>query len=148
MDGQFFIFFHSLLRYGVILTVAAAGLIHLRGFVMKRPILNGERMLAIVAMVLCHVQLVIGLLLYATRFKAYDHSVPAGRFWKFEHIGMMVIAILLVTLGRSLSKRAKEERTKQLRVAVFYLIGLVIILWATPWPGSMYGMLTGRTSWL
>ena len=148
MDGHFFIFFHSLLRYGVILVVAAAGLMHLQGLLFKRPILNGERMLAIIGMVLCHVQLVIGLILYATRFKYYDHGIPAGRFWKFEHIGMMVIAIVLITLGRSLSKRAKEERAKQLRVAIFYLIGLAIILWATPWPGSMYGILTGRHSWL
>jgi chromate transport protein ChrA len=148
MDGHFFIFFHSLLRYGVILTVAAAGLMHLQGLLFKRPILNGERMLAIIGMVLCHVQLVIGLILYATRFKYYDHTIPSGRFWKFEHIAMMVIAIVLITLGRSLSKRAKEERAKQLRVAIFYLIGLAIILWATPWPGSMYGILTGRHSWL
>jgi RsiW-degrading membrane proteinase PrsW (M82 family) len=51
-----------------------------------------------------------------------------------EHLGTMVIAIVLVTLGRALSKRAKEERTKQKRVAIFYLIALALMLWATPWP--------------
>ncbi len=139
MDGHFFIFFHSLLRYGVIIAVGIAGLMHLQGLLFQRPILNGERMLAIIGMVLCHVQVVIGFVLYAMRFKLYDAASPIGRFWKFEHIGMMIIAIVLITLGRSLSKRAVEERSKQLRVAVFYLIGLAIILWATPWPFTLVG---------
>jgi chromate transport protein ChrA len=101
---------------------------------MQRPILVGERMIAIIAMVLCHVQLVVGLVLYLFRVKSYTPNYPSYTFWKFEHIGTMLIAIILVTLGRSLAKRAKEERAKQLRVAVFYLIGLALMLWATPWP--------------
>ena len=145
MDGQVFLFFHSLLRYGVLVAVAYAGITHLTGYLRKTPILNGERLIAIIAVVLCHVQLVLGVVLYLTRYQHYVASTTTGRFWKFEHIGMMVIAILLVTLGRSLSKRAKEEAAKQLRVAVFYLVALLILLWATPWPFTEVG--AGR-GWL
>jgi chromate transport protein ChrA len=133
-SDYFFLFLHSLLRYGVLISVLVAGLVALRGFLMQRPILVGERMIAIIAMVLCHVQLVVGLVLYLMRVKSYTPNYPSYTFWKFEHIGTMIIAIILVTLGRSLAKRAKEERAKQLRVAVFYLIGLALMLWATPWP--------------
>ena len=139
MDGQFFLFFHSLLRYGVILTVGYAGLTHLVGLLRGTPILNGERLSAIIGLVLAHLQLVIGLIIYLTRMHAYEAGSSVGRFWKFEHIGMMIIAIILVTLGRSLSKRAMEERGKQVRVAVFYLIALIIMLWATPWPFTEVG---------
>ncbi|MCB0770410.1 MAG: hypothetical protein KDC00_08395 [Flavobacteriales bacterium] len=140
MDTSFLLFLHSLLRYAVLITVAGAGLMHLRGFIGQHPILNGERTLAIVAMVLCHVQLVLGLILYAMNYETYEHMRGTiGRFWKMEHLGTMVIAILLVTLGRMLSKRAKVERSKQLRVAVFYLIALALILWAIPWPGTEVG---------
>ena len=135
MNGDIFLFFHSLLRYGALLAILFAGLLHLQGYLARRPILNGERSLAIVAMVICHIQLVIGLLLYFTsKSYALDSSSTTGRFWKMEHIGVMVIAIVLVTLGRSLSKRAKDERVKQLRVWTFYLIALALMLWATPWP--------------
>lgn len=133
-SGYFFQFLHSLLRYGVLLSVALAGLLALRGWLMQRPILTYERALAIVAMVLCHVQLVFGLILYMMRVKTYTPNYPSHTFWKFEHIGTMIIAIALITVGRSLAKRAKEERVKQRQVAVYYLIGLVLMLWATPWP--------------
>ena len=97
MDGSLFTFFHSLLRYGALLTILLAGVLHLRGYLARRPILNGERSLAIIAVVMCHIQLAIGLLLYfTTKSYALDSSSAAGRFWKMEHIGVMVIAIILV----------------------------------------------------
>lgn len=144
-------FFHSLLRYGVLLAVAVAGVAALRGYLTKGPIIVWERAAAIVAMVLCHVQLALGLALYMMRWNklhknfAADPNSPIFRFWKFEHIGTMIVAILLVTLGRMLSKRARTEQGKQLRVAVFYLIALVLMLWATPWPFTAVGL--GR-GWL
>ncbi|MBK7102557.1 MAG: cytochrome B [Flavobacteriales bacterium] len=140
MDNHFLLFVHSLLRYGVLLTVAGAGILHLRGYLAKRPILTGERTLAIWAMILCHTQIVIGLILYLLNFSAYAQmSVDIGRFWKMEHIGTMILAAVLVTLGRVLSKKAKDERIKQKRVAIFYLIALVLILWAIPWPATTVG---------
>lgn len=146
MDNPFLVFAHSLIRYGVLITVAFAGLVHLRGMLFKRPILTYERALSIVAMVLCHVQLVVGLILYLINFKQYTMMQgPEGRFWKMEHIGTMVIAIALVTIGRSTAKRAKEEQVKQKRIAIFYLIALALMLWAIPWPFTELGH--GR-SWL
>ncbi len=140
MDHSFLIFAHSLLRYFVLLTVAYAGITHLLGLLRKAPILNGERTVAIVAMALCHLQLALGLALYFLRRGLYeDMAKPYQTFWKYEHLGTMLIAIILVTLGRSLSKRAQEERGKQLRVAVFYLIALALMLWATPWPFTQIG---------
>ncbi len=135
MDSGFLPLFHSLLSYAVILAVLFAFLVNLRGVLMQRPILTGERMITIVAMVLCHVQLVLGGILYAMNYSVFDHmDDPYKRFWKFEHIGTMVLAIALVTMGRVLSKKAQTERGKQLRVAVFYGIVLVLILASIPWP--------------
>lgn len=140
MENPFFLFVHSLLRYGVLLLVAWAGIVHLRGYLLQRPILNGDRALAIAAMVVCHIQLVIGLILYISNFEIYKNmNGEMGRFWKMEHLGTMVIAIILVTVGRMMSKRAKEERIKQRHIAIFYLIALVLILWAIPWPYTAIG---------
>ena len=140
MENPFFLFVHSLLRYGVLLLVAWAGIVHLRGYLLQRPILNGDRALAIAAMVVCHIQLVIGMILYISNFEAYKNMTgDMGRFWKMEHLGTMLIAIILVTVGRMMSKRAKEERIKQRHIAIFYLIALVLILWAIPWPYTTVG---------
>jgi uncharacterized membrane protein YidH (DUF202 family) len=144
-------FFHSLLRYAVLLAIAVAALAALRGYLTKGPIIVWERAASIIAMVLCHVQLVLGLVLYAMRWEklhknfAGQENSPVLRFWKYEHIGTMLVAIVLVTLGRMLSKRATTEQGKQLRVAIFYLIALVLMLWATPWPFTEIGI--GR-GWL
>lgn len=135
---EFLTFTHSLLRYAVIIMVAVAGFAALRGYLARTPILNWERSAAIIAMVLCHIQLAIGIVLYASRYSTFEQRFGARtdllRFWKMEHIAMMIVAIALITMGRSLSKRTNVERTKQLRVAVFYLIGLVLILAMIPWP--------------
>ncbi|MEP5943696.1 MAG: cytochrome B, partial [Balneola sp.] len=61
------------------------------------------------------------------------------RFYTIEHFSMMIIAIVLITLGFSLSKRAPESITKFKRVAVFYLIGLLIMLSSIPWPFRISG---------
>ena len=140
MDNPFLDFTHSLLRYGVLLIVAAAGLIHLRGLLLQRPILNYERSLSIWAVVLCHVQLIVGLLLYIMYWgRISDMAGEEGRFWKVEHIGTMVVAVALVTIGRATAKRATTEIAKQKRIAIYYLIALALMLWAIPWPFTDIG---------
>ena len=135
---EFFAFIHSLLRYAVLGAVALAGLAALRGYIAKSPILSWERGAAIIAMILCHVQLVIGLLLYVTRFGSFEERFGKGsdllRFWKMEHIGTMILAVALITIGRILSKKTNVESSKQLRIAVFYLIGLLLMFAMIPWP--------------
>jgi undecaprenyl pyrophosphate phosphatase UppP len=84
------------------------------------------------------VQLVIGGVLYGLRYSTFAERFSANpamlRFWKMEHIGTMVLAVALITIGRILSKKAKTEDGKQLRIAIFFTIGLLLILAMIPWP--------------
>lgn len=140
----FLLLLHSILRWLVLLSVATAGIVALRGYLAKAPIIVWERSVAILAMVLCHVQLLLGLVVYAMKFKTYSLMSNQGhqtmmtnaviRYWKMEHIAGMILAIALVTIGRSLSKKATTEPGKQLRIAIFYLIALLIFLVMIPWP--------------
>lgn len=141
MDNGLLSFLHSLLRYAVLLALVWAFLVNLRGWLMHRPILTGERMVTTVAMVLCHVQLLIGLILYAINWSAFKSANLEAyhKFMKYEHAGTMIIAVALITVGRMLSKRAQTEDAKQQRIAIFYGIGLVLILWAIPWPFKEVG---------
>jgi hypothetical protein len=139
---QILLFFHSLIRWAILFTVAVAGVTALSGWLRQGPVITWQRAVAIWAMVLCHVQLVIGLVLYGFdiskdvfKSMAPDHA----RYWKFEHLGMMVIAIALVTIGRIASKKARTEQGKHLRVAIFYLLALVLMLAMIPWPFTAMG---------
>lgn len=143
------LFIHSLLRYAVLLLLLVAFLVNLRGWLLHRPILVWERMATILAMVLCHVQLVVGLALYGMNAAAF-HSKDAGAWQRFilhVHIGSMVLAIVLVTAARMMSKRAQDERRKQLLIAVGYGLGLALMLYAVPWPFTEIGR-TFAKGWL
>lgn len=130
------VFLHSLLRYAVLLTLLYAVIMNLRGWLRGSPIRTGDRLVTILAMVLCHVQLVIGLALYGMNWKVLNgrELAPFHKFIKYEHAATMIIAVALITVGRMLSKRAKEEHIKQRHIAVFYGLGLLLVLWAIPWP--------------
>ncbi|MEY3715089.1 MAG: hypothetical protein RJB59_892 [Actinomycetota bacterium] len=45
-----------------------------------------------------------------------------------------LIAVILITIGYSKSKRAKTATEKFKPIKIFYLIGLIIILASIPWP--------------
>jgi hypothetical protein len=51
-----------------------------------------------------------------------------------EHILMMIIALVVVTIGRKKAEKAEAPFTKHQLIAKWYLIGLIIILAAIPWP--------------
>lgn len=133
------VFFHSLLRYAVLILLVMSVFFAFRGLLTNGPILIGERKVFIFSVIACHIQLALGFVLYWLKFDTYNSTNAIGRFWKFEHMGTMLIAIVLITLGRALSKRAKSERKKQLMIGVFYLIGLLLILTMIPWPGTEAG---------
>lgn len=140
------LFAHSLLRWLALVSVGLAGLIALRGWLMQRPIIVWERTLAIVAMSLCHLQVVVGLILYGIRFKRYvppSFNASEITFWKYEHVAIMLLAVILVTVGRVLSKRAMTESAKWKYIAIFYLIAFLLFCWAIPWPHTEFGMKRG-----
>jgi NADH:ubiquinone oxidoreductase subunit 2 (subunit N) len=105
---------------------------------------KSDRMLNMFAMVSLHIQLVIGLILYFTSSKV---SFVEGwmknqllRFYGMEHILLMVIAIVLVTIGHAKAKRATESAKKHKTILIFYAIGLILIIASIPWPFRNLGV--------
>lgn len=98
---------------------------------------EGDRKLALFTMISTHTQLLIGLVLYflspwVDLGDMMKDSIT--RFYTMEHTLMMVIAIVLITIGHSKSKKAADGAAKFKAISVFYLIALLIILAAIPWP--------------
>ena len=56
------------------------------------------------------------------------------RFYGMEHVLMMTIAMILITMGYSKSKKKDTDVAKYKVVAVFYTIAFVLILASIPWP--------------
>jgi multisubunit Na+/H+ antiporter MnhB subunit len=57
-----------------------------------------------------------------------------ARFYGVEHILMMIIAVVLLTIGYSKSKRQELASKKHSTVLIFYGIALLLILVSIPWP--------------
>jgi hypothetical protein len=54
----------------------------------------------------------------------------AARFWVLEHFTSMILAIILITIGHIKYKKGGKPGT----TTVLYLIALLLILSAIPWP--------------
>ncbi|MCA6075500.1 cytochrome B [Fulvivirga sedimenti] len=134
---------HSGLRWIVLITL----LIAIGNAIGKtngnRPFLRSDKRLSLMALVFTHLQLVLGLILYFISpkvvFSVESMSNDILRFFLVEHIFIMILAVLLITIGYSRSKRAIDEGKKFRNILVFYLLGLLLILAGIPWPFQDYG---------
>jgi 4-hydroxybenzoate polyprenyltransferase len=98
-----------------------------------------HRLINLFAMVSLHTQLLIGLIQYfgtSTKVQFIEGWMknPLLRFYGMEHILLMIIAIALVTIGHSKSKKGTTPEEKFKPIKLWYLIGLLLILAAIPWP--------------
>jgi membrane protein DedA with SNARE-associated domain len=59
---------------------------------------------------------------------------PSARFFGMEHIALMIIALVIVTIGRKKAEKITAPIQKHSKIATWYLIGLILILASIPWP--------------
>jgi cell shape-determining protein MreD len=57
-------------------------------------------------------------------------------FFGLIHIGLMLAAIVVITIGSASAKRKTSDKEKFKTMLVWFSIALVIILVAIPWPFS------------
>jgi predicted membrane channel-forming protein YqfA (hemolysin III family) len=65
---------------------------------------------------------------------------PYDRFFAIEHLVGMLIAIILLHIGKAQGKKAINDKSKHRRTLIFYLLALLIILLSIPWPFRQIGV--------
>src|SRR5882757_5380526 len=136
-----FLHLHSSLRWVILLLLVVGILMSLAGMTGKKPFSAGQKKTGLFLMIAAHTELLIGL--YQWIFGPWGIKFlsnagtkdPVARFYGVEHITGMVIAIVLITIGRGVSKKNIPDAAKQKRTFWFFLVALVIILASIPWPG-------------
>jgi len=97
-----------------------------------------DRLLNLFAMVFMHIQLLIGGILYfqspKVQFSEGWMSNGMLRFYGMEHLIGMLLAVILITLGRKKAEKLRSTREKHRRILFSYLIALVLIILSIPWP--------------
>jgi len=133
---------HNLMRYVVFILLIIAVFQSLQGWMSKKTYTTGNNKVSLFLLISSHLQLVIGLVLYfispiveAARSDMGTAMKDAQlRFWAVEHIFAMILAIVLITLGRIMAKKATDDIIKFRRQSIYYLLALLLIFYAIPWP--------------
>lgn len=141
---------HSLLRYVVLALLLFSIIRAFSGWLGKQAFTPAHKKSVTFTVISAHIQLLTGIVLYFISDMVTVARSNMGeamkdkvlRFWSVEHLSMMIIAIALITVGSSLSKKAADDTGKHKKIALFFTIALIIILASIPWPFMQVG--TGR----
>jgi hypothetical protein len=141
---------HNVLRWVILILLIVAIIRHLSGMTGKKAFTAGDRKTDLFLMIAAHTQLLLGLyqwfvgpwglkVLQSTPFGEIMKN-PGYRFWIMEHNLGMLIAIIFITIGRGVVKKNIPDHSKHKRAFWLFLIALILILVAIPWPGRVgYG---------
>jgi uncharacterized membrane protein len=130
---------HSLLRYFILIALVVVIIKAIIGLVNKQPYGKWDNKLGLYLFIFTHMQLLVGLILYFispfVKFGPDTMSDKATRYWTVEHIFAMLIAVVLITLARTTSKRMASDEAKHKRMAIFNFVALAVII-AVIWMGG------------
>ena len=130
---------HSYLRWVVLILALITVVKYLIGWLQKKSFTASENKISLFYSIAMDIQLIVGLVLYLflspiTNSFHIDMKDTFSRFWGMEHIAMMVIAIALVHIGRVMVKKAKTDAARFSKGAIYFLLSLLVMLAAIPWP--------------
>lgn len=135
----YLLFFHSVIRYFILLFAVVVVVQSLIGMMNKKKFVKSNKQGALVLLIFCDLQLLLGLCLYF--LKGWANVLTSGgamsttynRFWAVEHGVGMIVAIVLVHIGYSATKRNMDDDRKFKRLFWCSFIALVIFVATTPW---------------
>jgi hypothetical protein len=125
---------HNLLRWAILIFLFIS---IFQAFSKK----EGVRKSSLFLMISAHLTLLLGLYQYFTSevagFKLIERMGGMGnvmkdafaRFWVVEHISVMLITIILITIAR---RKAKELNYRG--ALILFILSLLLVLAAVPWP--------------
>ncbi|PKD21432.1 hypothetical protein APR41_00125 [Salegentibacter salinarum] len=135
-------FIHSYWAYLVLIVLFVASINAIIGYASNKEYGATNFRIALFTLITSHIQLLIGIVLY---FVSPYFSVlleegmgtvmpdPTLRLYILEHPLMMIIAVALITIGYSKHKSKLTSKPKFKILAIFYTLGLLIMLSRIPW---------------
>jgi hypothetical protein len=139
----FLLTLHNVTRWLVIIFALIAVIRAFSGWFTSKSWIGKDNRAGLIYTIVLDIQLLLGIVLYIypgiyTRMMLADPGGAMGntlvRYYAVEHITIMLIAVILAHVGRSVSKRAAEDLRKHRRAAIWFTLSLLAILAAIPWP--------------
>ena len=131
---------HSGLAYLALLALVLVIFWALIGTLSGREFQEKDRKIALIAFIICHIQLLVGLILYFVSPLGFSLLTGGGamadataRLTALEHPLINIVAIVLISVGYIRSKKLESSTAKFRSIYMMYAIGLVLILSRIPW---------------
>lgn len=138
---------HSMLRWLLLAVLLYTVITSIIGWKQNKAYTNGHGKLVFYTVLIAHLQLIIGFVLYfmgpwanALTQMGETMKQPITRFFAVEHLVGMLIAIALITIGSARAKRAANDATRYKTIATLFGIALLLILLSIPWPFREAGL--------
>ena len=138
---------HSVLRWVILILLLAA--IYKSISDKKGAFTATHVKLGLVLMIVADLTLLVGLYQWFTGPLGLKNIQAVGfreimrnayyRFFAIEHTTGMLIAIILIHIGRSYGKKDIPDALKHKRTLLYFGLALLIILISIPWPFRMVG---------
>lgn len=132
---------HSYWAYIVLIVLMYAVAKAILGCTQKKQFTDKDLRIGLFALIVSHIQLLIGLVWYfiSPGYKVLKADAGAARsnrvtgLLAVENPTVMILAVVLITIGWSQHKKKTEDAAKFKMFAVFYGIGLLLMLSRIPW---------------
>ena len=140
---------HSYNRYFILIALVYVLFRAWSGWMGKKSFDKADNTASAALLGLAHLHLLLGLVQYfvtsAYTTSGLPISDPWVRYFKMEHIGMMVVAVILIQLGRTLSKKASIDTEKHKKLAIYTSIAALLIVVTLAMKGLLFGTLATAT---
>ncbi len=135
---------HNIGRWIILILLVVALVRSAKGMTSNSVFSKSDKKIGFFLMLTAHIMLLIGLYQwFAGPWGLHNITTlgmktvmkdPIYRFWAVEHITGMVVAIVLITIGRGSVKKNIIDKAKYRRSFWFYLVALFILVASVPWP--------------
>lgn len=133
---------HSLFRWAVLLGLCYTLYRSWQRYRQLLPFTKADNALRHWTATICHIQLMLGMVLYTqspmVKYFSNGEGDMQGEpvFFGIIHIVLMLAAIVVITIGSAKAKRQPHDSQKFKTVYTWFGVGLFLILVAIPWPFS------------
>lgn len=130
---------HSTLRYFILVFLLILLYRSFQGWQKKGEFTATDNKVSLWLFILTHSQLLLGLILYFVSplviFDGASMKNAMARYWLVEHVTIMLIAIVLITMARVTAKKMTDAVAKHKRLFIFNLIALILFIMAIAMSG-------------
>lgn len=139
----FLLSLHSLFRWLVLLSLLLSISIAYKGWRRDSEFTSVANSVRHWTATIAHLQLLLGITIYfqspVVRLPMpYDAQklINEQPFFKYIHIMLMLFSVVLITIGSAKAKRITSAAAKYRTILIWFVIALIIIFIAIPWPFS------------